>query len=70
MIVEVTSPFHDKFNTSRMYNVGEVVEFDDERAQDMFRRNLAKPHVKAEQPVLRTAEQKQVVKKPRKRKTE
>lgn len=72
MKVEVTSPFLDKFNSSRMYNVGEVVEFEDERAKDMISRRLAKAFEEPkEDPKEEPKEEpKPVVKKPRKRKVE
>ena len=66
MKVEVTSPFLDKFNSSRTYNVGEVVEFDDERANNLIARGLAKAFA---EPVAEPVVEKPVVKKPRKRKT-
>lgn len=43
MKVEVTQAFHDKFNTSRVYKPGEVVEFEDERAQHMVNIGIAVP---------------------------
>ena len=39
--VIVISEFVDKYNPARLYKVGEVVSFDDERAADMVARNLA-----------------------------
>ena len=57
--VRVISEFLDKFNPARLYKVGEVVQFADERAADMVARKLAvlveepkkaepEPEVKAE----------------------
>lgn len=40
--VEVLFDFYDKFHTSTHYKVGDVVEFDEERADDVIARGLAK----------------------------
>lgn len=40
--VEVLFDFYDKFHTSSLFKVGDVVEFDDERAADVIARGLAK----------------------------
>ena len=40
MKVKVKSTFLDKFNRSRVYNPGDVVEFEDERAEDIVSRGL------------------------------
>lgn len=40
--VEVLFDFYDKFHTSTHYKVGDVVEFDEERAADVIARGLAK----------------------------
>lgn len=40
--VKVLFDFYDKFHTSTHYKVGDVVEFEDERANDVISRGLAK----------------------------
>ena len=40
MKVKVIEEFRDKFNFSKTYKVGEVVEFEKERAEDIIARNL------------------------------
>ena len=39
--VKVTEDFLDKFDTSVRYEVGTVLEFDEERAKDVVNRGLA-----------------------------
>ena len=39
--VKVTEGFLDKFDTSVRYEVGTVLEFDEERAKDVVNRGLA-----------------------------
>lgn len=39
--IMVTEAFLDKFDLSIRYEVGEVLEFDEERAQDVVERGLA-----------------------------
>ena len=41
MKVKVKSVFRDKDNYDRVYQVGEDVEFEDERAKDLISRKLA-----------------------------
>lgn len=41
VIVKVTEDFLDKFDTSVRYEVGTVLEFDEERAKDVVNRGLA-----------------------------
>lgn len=38
--IKVIHKFHDKYNYSHIYGVGEVVSFDDERANDIVGRGL------------------------------
>lgn len=38
--VRVIQPFHDKNNYNKVYKVGEVVTFDDERANKLIALNL------------------------------
>lgn len=40
MKVKVTKPFFDKFNLARLYEPGEVVDFEDARAKDIVTRTL------------------------------
>ena len=41
MRVVVREAFHDKFHFARIFNSGEVVDFVEERAQDLIKRGLA-----------------------------
>lgn len=42
MRVEVISEFYDKFHTSRLFKVGEVLDFAEERVNDLLARGLVK----------------------------
>jgi hypothetical protein len=66
MKIRVISEFYDKFHTSTLFKVGTVLDFDDDRANDIISKKLAepysepeknlepKPEVKAEQPEVKT----------------
>ncbi len=41
MKIKVISEFYDKFHTSTLYKVGTVLDFEDNRAQDVIARRLA-----------------------------
>lgn len=41
MKIRVIEAFRDKFHHARVFNVGEVVDFEDKRAQDLIERKLA-----------------------------
>lgn len=43
MRVKVKNTFRDKFNTSRIFRPGEVLDFDEERAKNIVRLGLAEP---------------------------
>lgn len=43
MRVRVKTIFFDKYNTSRAFNPGEVVDFDQERAEHVIRLGFAEP---------------------------
>lgn len=43
MRAEVISPFRDKFHFNTLYEVGAVVDFDEERIEDLIERKLCKP---------------------------
>ena len=45
MRVKVKETFRDKFNTSRLYKPGEVLDFEEERAKNMVRLGLVEPVV-------------------------
>lgn len=53
MKIRVISPFCDKFHTNTLYTEGMVLDFDEERANDVIRRKLGVPFVeeKVEEPV-------------------
>lgn len=61
MKVKVVKPFCDKFNLTRTFDPGEVVDFEEKRAEDIVNRGLgeyfvpAKPK-KAETPVEKEPE--------------
>ena len=42
MIVEVLVPFYDKENLSHLFQVGDIVEFEAARAEDIISRGLGK----------------------------
>ena len=43
--IKVITRFKDKFNMAHFFNVGGVVDFEDERAKDVISRGLAEPYV-------------------------
>lgn len=43
MKMTILNAFHDKYRFSTIYKVGQVAEFDGERAQDLIERGLATP---------------------------
>ena len=43
MKMTILNAFHDKHKFSLIYKVGQVAEFEDERAQDLIERGLATP---------------------------
>ena len=45
MKIRVTSEFYDKFNTSTLFKVGTVLDFDDDRAKDVIAKGLAEAYV-------------------------
>ena len=45
MKIRVISEFYDKFHTSTLFKVGTVLDFDDERANDIISKKLAEPYV-------------------------
>ena len=61
MKIKVKSAFVDKFNRSRVFNPGDVVEFEDERAKNIVALSLGEPFIE---------EKKEYQPKPRKKKTE
>ena len=42
MKIRVTPVFRDKFDFSHIFNVGEIVDFPDDRAGDILKRGLGK----------------------------
>lgn len=52
MKVKIVRPFYDKFNLSRLFNPGEVVDFEEKRAEDIVSRGLGEfsKENKAEKP--------------------
>ena len=49
MKVKVLTQFHDKDNYAHIYEVGEIIEFDDTRANSLISRKLVKSVESAEQ---------------------
>lgn len=45
MRVKVLQTFRDKFNTSRAYKPGEVLDFEEERALNIVKLGLAAPFI-------------------------
>ena len=45
MKIRVISEFYDKFHTSTLFKVGTVLDFEEERANDIIRKKLAEPYV-------------------------
>ena len=43
MKVKVLQPFRDKFNFSRLYQPGEILDFDKERADSIVKLHRAEP---------------------------
>lgn len=56
MKVRVVNPFFDKFNLSRQYNPGEVVDFDENRANNIVERGLGEFIKEIEPNVEKSAE--------------
>lgn len=50
MTVKVLISFHDASNFAKVYQVGDVVEFSEERAEALRRLNLVEPFEKEEKP--------------------
>lgn len=48
MKIRVISEFYDKFHTSTLFKVGTVLDFDDERANDIIAKKLAEPYSEPE----------------------
>ena len=48
MKIRVISEFYDKFHTSTLFKVGAVLDFDDERANDIISKKLAEPYSEPE----------------------
>ena len=48
MKIRVISEFYDKYHTSTLYKVGAVLDFDDERAEDVIAKKLAVPYSEPE----------------------
>lgn len=44
----VINPFRDIHHFNTLYNVGDIVDFDKERMQDLFNRNLCKKYKEQE----------------------
>lgn len=44
MKIRVISEFYDKYHTSTLFKVGTVLDFDDERANDIIAKKLAEPY--------------------------
>jgi hypothetical protein len=49
MKIRVVSEFYDKFHTSTLFKVGTVLDFDDDRANDIISKKLAEPYVEPEE---------------------
>ncbi len=49
MKIRVISEFYDKYHTSTLFKVGTVLDFDDERANDVIAKKLAEPYVESEE---------------------
>jgi len=49
MKIRVISEFYDKFHTSTLFKVGTVLDFDDERANDVISKKLAEPYTEPEE---------------------
>ena len=49
MKIRVISEFYDKFHTSTLFKVGTVLDFDDERANDIISKKLAEPYTEPEE---------------------
>lgn len=45
MKIRVKVEFHDKFHLERVFKVGEIIEFDDQRAGDIIARGLGEGYV-------------------------
>lgn len=50
MKIRVISEFYDKYHTSTLFKVGTVLDFDDERANDIISKKLAEPFVEPKKP--------------------
>ena len=48
MKIRVISEFYDKFHTSTLFKVGTVLDFDDDRANDVISKKLAEPYSEPE----------------------
>ena len=64
MKIRVISEFYDKFHTSTLFKVGTVLDFDDERANDIISKKLAEPYSEPERKPEPKAEQPAEPKKP------
>ena len=63
MKIRVISEFYDKFHTSTLFKVGTVLDFDDDRANDIIAKKLAEPYSEPEkkpEPKVEKAEQPKV----------
>ena len=58
MKIKVVSEFWDKFHTSTLFTVGTVLDFDEERAQNVISRGLAVAYTEPKKPGRPKAEPK------------